>query len=78
MAVVRFFAQAKDAAGCGRAEIPGATVAEVIAGCEARYGDGLRRIIETSRVWVNGEFSSPDQAVTDGDEVAVLPPVSGG
>jgi molybdopterin converting factor small subunit len=29
-------------------------------------------------VWVNGEPAEPTQAIDDGDEVAVLPPVSGG
>jgi molybdopterin converting factor small subunit len=29
-------------------------------------------------VWVNGEPASPNDPVRDDDEVAVLPPVSGG
>ena len=30
------------------------------------------------RVAVNQEFAEPDQAIADGDEVALFPPVTGG
>ncbi len=45
-----------------------------------RYGAEFAAVLERSRVWVNGD-ETPDGAATelhDGDEVAVLPPVSGG
>jgi molybdopterin converting factor small subunit len=29
-------------------------------------------------VWVNGEAATPDETVDEKDEVAVVPPVSGG
>jgi molybdopterin converting factor small subunit len=37
-------------------------------------------VLDASRVWVNGEEPSAGGAtpLQDGDEVAVLPPVSGG
>jgi molybdopterin converting factor small subunit len=37
-------------------------------------------VLETARVWVNGDEPAEGQATTlvDGDEVAVIPPVSGG
>lgn len=75
---MRFFAQARDAAGCREAEVDGSTVAEVLRGAAARFGDRLAQVIEISAIWVNGEFAEPDQPVGDADEVAVLPPVSGG
>ena len=75
---VRLFAAAREAAGTGRDVIPGATVAEVLRAATERYGDHFAGVLETCRVWVNGDAASPDQAVTERDEVAILPPVSGG
>ena len=36
------------------------------------------KILNASRVWVNGESVDKNVVLVDGDEVAVLPPVSGG
>ena len=44
----------------------------------ARYGDGFATVLATCRVWVNGDTAGRDVAVGVSDEVAVLPPVSGG
>jgi molybdopterin converting factor small subunit len=35
-------------------------------------------LIPTCKVWVNGEPAERDTVVHDQDEVAILPPVSGG
>jgi molybdopterin converting factor small subunit len=37
-------------------------------------------VLDTSRVWINGDEPAEglDTPLHDGDEVAVLPPVSGG
>ena len=78
MAVLRFFAGARDAAGTGRADVPGATVAEVLRAAEAKFGPELSAVLEHCQIWRNGEPCEPTDAVTDADEVAVLPPVSGG
>ena len=77
MARVRFFAQAKDATGCRSADIEGATVAEVLEAAVSKFPD-LSRVLEVSAVWLNGDPASPDEKVAPSDEVAVLPPVSGG
>ncbi len=78
MATLRLFASARQAAGTGRATIVGATVGEVLDGAVAAYGDGFRAVLGSCKVWVNGDDADRSTAVGDGDEVAVLPPVSGG
>ena len=43
-----------------------------------RYGAGFAAGLGTCRVWVNGESAAAETGVGPLDEVAVLPPVSGG
>jgi sulfur-carrier protein len=78
VARLRLFASAREAAGTGRDVVDGGTVEAVLAGAVARYGSAFSAVLPTCRVWVNGEPADPDTAVNDADEVAVLPPVSGG
>jgi molybdopterin converting factor small subunit len=78
MAILRLFAAAREAAGTGRDEVTGSTVAEVLAVAESRYGSGFSSVLGTCRIWVNGEAADLETPVTATDEVAVLPPVSGG
>lgn len=78
MPVVRLFAQAREAAGTAAEELPGATVAEVLDAARVRFGDAFSRILDTCGVWVAGEPASISDPVGDDDEVAILPPVSGG
>lgn len=78
MPTIRLFAGAREAAGTDRDELDGATVGAVLEQAVARYGDGFAAVLPTCKVWVNGEPADPDDPVRGGDEVAVLPPVSGG
>lgn len=78
MPVVRLFAAAREAAGTGRDELPGATVADVLTAATERYGAAFAAVLGTCRVWVNGDATTLDARVGPDDEVAVLPPVSGG
>jgi molybdopterin synthase sulfur carrier subunit len=78
MAVLRLFASAREAAGTGRDEVAGATVAEVLDAARARYGAAFAAVLPSCRVWLNGEQTEPGTPVGELDEVAVLPPVSGG
>ena len=54
------------------------TVGDVLAAARAKYGETFAKVLETSRVWVNGEPAGDTHPVGARDEVAVLPPVSGG
>jgi molybdopterin converting factor small subunit len=76
--VLRLFAAAREAAGTGHDVVPGATVDEVLEAATARYGERFAAVLADSRVWVNGEPVTGADAVGEDDEVAVLPPVSGG
>jgi molybdopterin converting factor small subunit len=78
VAVLRLFASAREAAGTARDVVPGDTLAAVLDEARRRYGSGFDQVLSSCRVWVNGDEVSPDTAVGDTDEVAVLPPVSGG
>ena len=78
MAILRLFAQAREAAGAGTANFSGSTVDEVINAAISQYGATFEAVVNMSKVWVNGEEVPRSHAVTDKDEVAVLPPVSGG
>ncbi|HYF46711.1 MAG TPA: MoaD/ThiS family protein [Acidimicrobiales bacterium] len=78
MAQVRLFASVREAAGRSRDEVPGSTVAEVLDAARARYGSEFAALLQQCRVWVNGEPVELGDPVGDDDELAVLPPVSGG
>ena len=78
MAVLRLFASAREAAGTGSEVIDGDTVGDVLDRAVLRYGPAFDQVLRTCRVWVNGEAADRLASVTSSDEVAVLPPVSGG
>ena len=78
MARLLLFASAREAAGTPRDTIGGATVAEVLSGAKQQFGPSFASVLESCTVWLNGEECTPDAVVSESDEVAILPPVSGG
>lgn len=78
MATLRLFASVREAAGTGRDTIEGATVGVVLDAAVERYGAAFAALLPTSKIWVNGEPADRDTFIQPADEVAVLPPVSGG
>jgi sulfur-carrier protein len=78
VARLRLFGPAREAAGTTADSVPGDNVASVMACARARFGEPFSGILDRSRVWVNGDEADPDTPVGDDDEVAVIPPVSGG
>jgi MoaD family protein len=78
---LRMFARAREAAGTASAEVDaGTSLRAVLDDACARYGAEFAAVLLRSRVWVNGDEPADGDATVlhDGDEVAVLPPVSGG
>lgn len=80
---LRLFASSREAAGrtSDVFDAPaGTTLGELLEAADARYGDEFSAVLVTARVWINGDepSSGADTVLGDDDEVAVLPPVSGG
>jgi MoaE-MoaD fusion protein len=77
---VRLFAMLRERAGADSVEIElpeGATAEDALAALRAAPGlDELDRL--PLRLAVNREYADPGQALTPGDELAAVPPVSGG
>jgi molybdopterin synthase catalytic subunit len=76
---VRLFASYREAAGVGHIELDlpsGATVKDAILEVERRHpliAEGRSVVIAKNR-----DYVTPDAPLADGDEVALIPPVSGG
>jgi molybdopterin synthase catalytic subunit/molybdopterin converting factor small subunit len=69
---VRLFAGLRERAGWSRRDVVAETVADVWPALG--LGDEPAGLLYA----VNKAYASPDRALTDGDEVALIPPVSGG
>jgi MoaE-MoaD fusion protein len=69
---VRLFAGLRERAGWSRREVEAATVADIWRALE--LGDEPAGLLYA----VNKEYATPERALADGDEVALIPPVSGG
>jgi len=77
---ILFFAQAKDAAGAAELEMKisdGAGVEEIWNKLVAEK-PRLAAFRKTTRLARNGEYADAKTKFTDADEVALIPPVSGG
>jgi len=78
VATLRLFAQARESAGTKSIELPGETVGDVLDIASERFGPTFVAILGGSRVWLNGAQAERTDPVSPDDELAVLPPVSGG
>ncbi|HSE13477.1 MAG TPA: MoaD/ThiS family protein [Rudaea sp.] len=75
---ILYFASLRDAAGCDAEDAASAhsDARLLYAELRGRHGFAIRQ--ESLRLAVNGSFAPWHQVLVDGDEVAFLPPVSGG
>ena len=78
MATLRLFAGVGEIAGTRRLSVDASTVGEAVALAEKQFGPEFAEQVQTCRIWLNGEPTDLDVLVGDDDEVALLPPVSGG
>jgi molybdopterin synthase catalytic subunit len=69
---VRLFAGLRERAGWSQRDIEAVTVADIWSALE--LGEEPAGLLYA----VNKEYATPDRALADGDEVALIPPVSGG
>ena len=80
MISVLLFAAAREAAGTGRVQLPfreGLTAREVWSGLMEEK-PALKALDSSVSIAVNQRFVARETPLADGDEVAILPPVSGG
>jgi molybdopterin synthase sulfur carrier subunit len=75
---ILYFASLRDAAGRDVEDVASDThdARELYRECSQRYGFALS--VDRLRFALNGEFANWDRPITNGDEIAFLPPVSGG
>jgi molybdopterin converting factor subunit 1 len=80
---VRFFAALREQVGRDSIEVRASGCSDIVgllAGIRVQLGDRAFAALTAPnvRVAVNREFATGDCAVRDGDEVAFMPPITGG
>ncbi len=77
---VLFFAQLKDATRCASVELPAQTAmsSDQLWAALLEKFPALEVHRRTVRLARNSEYTAPDALFSEGEEVALIPPVSGG
>lgn len=75
---VRLFAALRELAGASHVDVEGRTAGEIVDALSARYGERFGHIAAVGSLVVNGDRASRATVLADDDELAILPPVSGG
>lgn len=75
--VVRLFAGARELAGCDSVTVHAGSVGELRRRLAEQFSN-LAPLLARSAIAVNHDFADDARALAPGDEVAVIPPVSGG
>ncbi|MDJ0791230.1 MAG: MoaD/ThiS family protein [Acidimicrobiia bacterium] len=78
MATLRLFAHLRESAGTDSVEIDATTVGQLLDSASDSFGPTFAGSLASSGVWVNGEPADSETVIGERDEVAVIPPVSGG
>ena len=76
---ILYFAELRDALGTSEEDVDtdATSVGALTTELAARHA-AIRVRLASIRVAKNEAFASPEEAITDGDVVALLPPVAGG
>jgi MoaD family protein len=75
---VRLFASLRDLAGSSEIDVQAPDVGSMLDGLGARFGPEFEGIMRAGTVVVGGETAGRERTLRPEDEVAILPPVSGG
>ena len=77
---VLFFAQIRDFTGCGAVEMEtrGSVTPDAVWRVLEERFPGIEKFRGTTRLARNGVFATADEQFAESDEVALIPPVSGG
>jgi sulfur-carrier protein len=75
---VRLFASLRDLAGSSEIDVQAPDVGSMLDGLGVRFGPEFKRIMRAGTVVVDGETAGRERSLGPEDEVAILPPVSGG
>ena len=77
---VKFFAVLRDRAGAAELglEVPGGETVEGAARAVAQRFPEVASFLPRVAYAVNESYAKPDVVLSDGDELALIPPVSGG
>jgi MoaE-MoaD fusion protein len=75
---VRLFAALREVAGASFLELQAADVGSLLDLLSKTYGPAFDRIMSAGTVVVAGETVGRERQLEPGEEVALLPPVSGG
>ena len=75
---VRLFAALRELAGSSYVDAQGDTVGDVVEALSARFGDRFAGVARVGSAVVDGERADASTPLAEGQEMALLPPVSGG
>lgn len=73
---IRFFAAAREAAGCSSIEVAAGPIGQRLA--ELSLGGRFQDVLAVSTLLAEGQRIESDENVADGTVVDVLPPYAGG
>jgi len=75
---VRLFAALRELAGSSHVDAQGDTVGDVVEALSVRFGDRFAGVARVGSAVVDGERADASTPLAEGQEMALLPPVSGG